>query len=278
MYQKAPEILLTSLAERLKLLTPFTNIHFFHEPFPAPDERGKEHMLAGQGGTCLDINPFTKALLDWLGYTTTSVIASIPEVRYKDSHIGTLVHDAIYPGSLHLIEPGTRNPIFQPISLNFTGESPLYRGHHLQNKFFKSKDEEKLIWCTKPSKKIMKDLRDYQILLDKKGEPWHIHLIYDLLGLNNPRKLFNDYLTNVARHQDTFPPGLGHFVFNAFDRNLIVNITGTSDKIVAKWFDRYGLCKHNEMQPNEFVEFFGKSFPQYSNQMLVNAFEANFQL
>ncbi|KAJ8028728.1 hypothetical protein HOLleu_31045 [Holothuria leucospilota] len=268
---------LTKIAERMKKVSPFTTMQFFDgSPFQINDEYCKGHMLHGHGGGCIFINPFTKALLEQLGYKTNDVPARV--VASTDAfHISTLVCDLCYPGSLHLIEPGTVRPIFHPISLHFEQESTVYEVFGLRNKFFKRSDGN-LVWCMEPFPKMLERLGDDEVIQDSAGKKWQIFLIYSLQEKKMGRYHFNKYWHKLIRGQGYIPPRTHGFVHNAYKDGDLINFFANKEKKFVQIMHEDSTEEVRELKKEELLTFFEDKFPGFPTRMLARAVRENFHI
>ena len=99
---------------------------------PSIDEI-KTSVTSGRGGLCYCLNTFMKLLLEALGYDVYHVTSSISNT--PDNHILTIVQNVQKPSDKFLVDVGTGHPTFDPIPLDFTEESPVYKQSYLEYKF-----------------------------------------------------------------------------------------------------------------------------------------------
>ncbi|KAJ8024546.1 hypothetical protein HOLleu_34480 [Holothuria leucospilota] len=273
-FQANPLVTMNTIAKQIRRTIPFTTMDMFDRPLDQiNDEVGKEHILRCHGGWCTSVNPFTKSLLDHLGYRTQDILASIPGMSH-DTHIATIVWDASHPGSCHLVDPGVRRPFLQAISLDFEKESPIYKCHYARYKFFKE-DGDKVLWSIQPSNRIIQKLSKDESITDLSGQKWQVLLRYNL---RKPmaRYHINKYWQMLLHGNKPVPPGVDGLVFCAFKNDYVVEINATREKIVVNIFDEDSQVERMKMTSEELIRFFITYFPNYPMEMLINAVKADF--
>lgn len=91
----------------------------------------KEDVLSTRGGLCFPLNAFMKNLLEVLGYKVYYVVATIIE----ECHLMVVVQNLVKKGDKYMVDTGLGFPIFEPISLDFEDESPLYSCSFMQYRY-----------------------------------------------------------------------------------------------------------------------------------------------
>ncbi|KAJ8024545.1 hypothetical protein HOLleu_34479 [Holothuria leucospilota] len=261
---------LNHLVERLNQVIPFTNMHFFTStPFcNLTSEDYKQHIFSDLGGICIWINPFTKALLEQLGYKAYHVCGNNPGDTRNDTHISTIACDVSYPGSRHLVDPGTRRPLCAAIPLDFEKESPAYKFHFMKSKFF-WREGDILVWCAQSSQRVPES----QVMYDSNGEKWQIQVTYWLkekTTWHRYRGLWQKF-GNVS--PQTFRHPFNGLVFFAYLKDQIVSILGFKDNIAVIFYKEDSYRKVH-MTRTELMNFFQKHYPQYPARMLQEVFQS----
>ncbi|KAJ8036105.1 hypothetical protein HOLleu_19976 [Holothuria leucospilota] len=267
---------LTKIAERIKKLSPFTTMAFWDGSlFQLNDDYCKHHMFHGHGGGCLVINPFTRAVLEHLGYTTYDVCARV--VASTDAlHLSTIVCDLSYPGSVHLVEPGTVRPLFHPIALDFEQESSVYEVFGLRNKFFKRNDGN-VVWCMEPLPKMLNRLGDHEVIQDSAGTKWQIFLIY-LLQRKMATYHFSKYWNKVIRGKGYIPPRTNGFAYNAYKHGHLIHVFADKQKIFVQTLRKDATEEIRELTKEELLKLFEKNFPGFPSRMVGRAIQDDFQI
>ncbi|KAJ8024543.1 hypothetical protein HOLleu_34477 [Holothuria leucospilota] len=226
--------------------------------------------MSRQGGTCMWINPFTKALLEQLGHTTYLIPGNaIPVMDIKrPTHISTIICDVSYPGSRHLVDPGIRWPHNEAVPLNFERESPEYKVHKLRTKFFKTEDGNLVLGIPSSIQ-----ASESQVISDSNGENWQIKMAYWL----KDRMTWSTYVglwQDAAKHGLPFPRGFESLLFFTFLNEKKINIVSSDGKTHATF---YSLKDHTTerimMTKKELMNFFVEHYPQYSVKKLEEVFE-----
>ncbi|PIK44327.1 hypothetical protein BSL78_18800 [Apostichopus japonicus] len=271
-FKEDPENLLNRIAECIKKKVPFTTGHLFARPLnEVSDIIGKYHILSGHGGSCGTINPFTSALLQNIGYKTKALNGFDPILGYV-VHVTTVVCDVTFPGSRHLVEPGARPPLLRAIPLDFVAESPIYKCHHMYNKFFKR--DGRLLWCARAPQKALASLsKHHRVMTDANGDDWQVWIIY-LLEEPNARVVFNQYWQQFSRGEKRMSKGVDIFVFTGFQKDKFVIVAGSPEKLMFSSFDADGAAEKFEMTARELKSFFEKTF---SENLLDKIIKANYK-
>lgn len=106
---------LCNIQKKMKTSVSFTNLVYFNEHGAHNFflEESKRVVFTKQGGACFDVYPVVQAVLRHLGFDISLKSCSLSTVKTQlpVSHVGLLVKNVTYPGSLHFLEPGTRHPI-----------------------------------------------------------------------------------------------------------------------------------------------------------------------
>ncbi|KAJ8036106.1 hypothetical protein HOLleu_19977 [Holothuria leucospilota] len=267
---------LTKIAEGIKKVSPYTTMSFWDGSlYQLNDYYFKHRMIHGHGGGCVVINPFTKAILDHLGYTTYDVSARV--VASSDAfHLSTIVCDLSYPGSIHLVEPGTIRPLFHPIALDFEQESSVYEVYGLRNKFFKRNDGN-VVWCMEPLPKMLNRLGNHEVIQDSAGTKWQIFLIY-MLQRKMGRCHFNEYWHKVIRGKRYIPPRTNGFVYVAYKNGDLIHVFAGKQKIFVQTLHKDATEEAQELTKEELLRLFEKNFPGFPTRMVGRAIQDNFQI
>lgn len=263
-----PLQLLDNVIDKINRVIPFTNINYFKSTplWHYSIDMLKKHMLTLQGGTCFWINPFTKALLDALGYKTHHICGNNPGDGTNDTHISTIVEDVTYPGSRHLVDPGTRRPLCGAIPLDFEKESPTYKFNYMKSKFFRSGDQ--VTWCAQSPM----TLGGNHVMYDSEGQKWHQQVNYWL----NEKRLWHPFVETwkiffQVGNVHLSPPFNG-LVFFAYLGDKIVSVLGYREKIVTYFLEEDSYERVNMTKP-QLLKLFQTHFPQYTEGMLQEVFE-----
>lgn len=261
--------LLNNIIDQINKVIPFTNIHFFSSSLPVwnctPDIQ-KHHMLSRQGGTCIWVNPFTKAILDRLGYKTYHICGFNPGDGTNDTHISIIVEDVTHPGSRHLVDPGTRRPLCAAIPLDFDKESPVYKFHYMRSKFFR--DGDFLTWCAQTPM----NTGSKQVMYDSEGQKWHKQVNFWLTEKRHWHPFVDTWkmffqVCNVHK-----APPFNGLIFFAYLDDKIVSVLALGGKFITYFLEEDSYEKV-EMTKSQLLELLQTNFPQYSESKLREVFE-----
>ncbi|KAJ8038473.1 hypothetical protein HOLleu_15909 [Holothuria leucospilota] len=231
-------------------------------------EDWKNKILSGQGGTCRCKNPFMKALLECLGYTTLQIPGNNPLRDGKNqTHISTLVCDISYPGSRHLVDTSTCWPLGEAIPIDFATESPEYSSYQIRRKFFKIDKDFLHLGIPLPSGGPEK-----QVMRDASGAKWEIRMIY-WLNERADWKEFNESFIKTHEIQNLpFKKPYDTLLFYGFLNKKRVRIVCPDGQIHATFYSLEDSTKEYViMTKAELLDFFQNHFPQYSVQKLEKA-------
>ncbi|KAJ8033024.1 hypothetical protein HOLleu_23145 [Holothuria leucospilota] len=262
---------LNQIVERMNQVIPYTNMHFFTSVpvWNLTGEDCKTHILSGQGGTCIWINPFTKALLEKIGYDAHLVCGNNPGDTRNDTHISTIVSNISYPGSGHLADPGTRRPLCAAIPLDFEKESPVYKFHYMRSKFF-WRESAILIWCAQSPQRVPES----QVIYDANGEKWQIQVTYWLNEKTSWYSYVRFWQTFGKESPLTFRHPFHGLVFVAYLNNTdtIASILGYKNKVVVMYHGKDSYKKVS-ISRTELMNLFQDQFPQYPTKLLQEVFK-----
>lgn len=250
---------------------PFTNIQINsrildRDYFPSFEE-GKKAMFARQGGNCLIINFFTKAILDLLGYKTFHIGANNPGDTEFDSHISTIVCDLTFPGSRHLVDPGMVRPLYEPIPLDFHDESKIYQFNYLKCKLFKV-DHGMVHLCSFiPEGQAAPS----PVVIDSEGMSWRIQISYRP-NLKRSREYFYQKMHERLGFPSIMPEifrSIG--IFTRRDgRNFVL---GHLDDLfgVKYMHEDPSQSDINVLTKEEYLNFIEKELPQFPRSLVEKA-------
>lgn len=266
---------LNDVIKGIKKSLPFTNINLLAGKFPdLTPEDFKYHVLSGQGGTCIWINPFTKVILEQLGHITYHIPGMnhpiIDRPIDKDTHISTIVCDISYPGSRHLVDPGMRYPLYTAVPLDFERESPVYTFHKFKIKFFKTKDDI-LLLCIP----LAPD-PDTPVICDSNGESWQLMLEYRL-SKQVAWSTFIGKWQEYVKCGSILSKPFDSLLFSTFlTEQLHVNIMCLDGQTHATFYNlKDDTTERVTMKKTELMDFFLEHYPQYSVKKLEKVFEVS---
>ncbi|KAJ8024544.1 hypothetical protein HOLleu_34478 [Holothuria leucospilota] len=263
---------LNHVIKGIKTTLPFTSMNLLAGKFhDLTQEDMKYHIISGQGGTCLWINPFTKALLEQLGHTAYHISGNIPVKDGMDNqHIGIIVRDVSYPGSQHLVDPGIRWPLTEAVPLDFKSESPEYTFHKLRTKFFK-RENDTLLLCTPSSSTGPENY----VVCDSNRENWQIRIAYLLNDKIPWFKLLRKF-QQMAKNIVIWDKPFDSLLFFAFSTKKHVSIMCSDGQAHATFYDLENhTTERVTMTKAELMDFFLKHYPQYSVKKLENVFKVS---
>lgn len=261
--------LLCEVQRRTRLTQPFNNVIYLQEGIKAPSQQeNKDIMKKKQGGGCLCINSFTRAVLEVMGYEVYNPGASFPKERTTlyETHLGLVAKNVTHEGSLHLVEPGTVRPIVEPIPLDFHRVSPIYRLITSQVRLFK--DCPTVVKLCTPVV-VQSGLREDANIYMEEGQAWRALITYHL---NQPPSLETYYkISAMLSSNPEILPGLMHGVFiMGFSGNLWTEIRGNT----FIRYDKDGRNIYRKMESDgEIIDTARKYFPQYSESDLKRAID-----
>ncbi|KAJ8038475.1 hypothetical protein HOLleu_15912 [Holothuria leucospilota] len=251
---------------------PFTTINYLTErPLSnLKPEDWKDHILSGQGGTCRWINPFTKAFLERLGYTTLQIPGNYPVTDGKrQTHISTLVCNVSHPGSRHLVDPGTRLPPGEAVPLDFETESPEYTPYKERCKFFKHGNDF-IRLCIPDSS----GGSNAYIMNDSRGAKWETRIEY-WLNEQTTWTHFNECFFEVYEKLNVpLPKPYDALVFYGFVNEKKISIVCSDGQIHATFYNTEDRTMEQVMMTKtEMLDFFQNYYPQFSITKLEKACE-----
>ena len=215
-------------------------------------EDSKAQIFSTQGGLCYDHNVFMKNLLEALGFDVYFVACDIHMSGVHD-HAAIIVRNLTKQGELHYVDPGTAEPIYRAIPLDFDKESPVYDAGFQPHKFVK--DGEVYSWFHKINKS--RPISDQDIIVDG----FKKFMIFKL----EPRVI--DYFQE---------PMLEHFVSQGSSRQARLSflqdlraVQFPGRKLVAVYEtsllledDNGMVCKSKIRSKEELLNLYAKYFPQ----------------
>ncbi|XP_022099497.1 uncharacterized protein LOC110984021 [Acanthaster planci] len=234
---------------------------------PKPERRAltfpeiKASMMARVGGLCFEMNYFMKALLEALGFEVYHVGASIS--GRPNNHLVTVVKSLVLPGDLHLVEVGCGYPTFEPISLGFDKESPVYTSGFLTHKFVKD-DKGGIQW-------IHKARRHYKAREEATDGEWYTFMVSDLVF--HDIEFFADSMENVHT-VESGPEALAPFLQTlravSFRNGKLLAIKDTA---ILEEDDSGKVNKKSATRPQELLEAFENHFPQFPAESVLKVLE-----
>lgn len=262
---KNPLEFLQELHKKFRYSVPFTNLSYVTKGgFQTVDPKQKKDVLfRRQGGACFDTVPLIKAVLKHLGYKTFLISAGIPSSRTRltDSHVGLVVKDITCPGSVHLVETGTRHPIPQPVALDFSTVSQEYHLGLYPVRFFK--DGPGIVKMCSP------DIGDSGCSKIKfEGEMWNVLITYRLLQRRSTQDC-NNVINYIVKNKDELPEMRSQLFIFGFSQGLPTSIFGNQ----FSQYGKNGLNKKKRTLQNdsEIIKTVQQHFPQYSTEKVEGA-------
>lgn len=262
---------LCKVQRQTKIVQPFTLLHYILGTSCPSMEQTKKMMFERQGGGCVQINMFTKVVLQRLGYKAYAVGGSLLKMRTPvyTGHCGFLVQDVTHDGSLHLVELGTPLPILHPILLNFPRTSTVHQLINHRIRLFR--DCPGIVRLCLPIGKEWNPQTDGNIY-NEEGELWRTMIIYRVL-----EELDLEYccrmLDILARDAMLIPDAHKELVIFGYSSS------GLWTEIKGKSFVQYhksGQQIIKDLNTNEeVVKNANRCFPQYSKDLLQFIVEYN---
>ncbi|XP_071821311.1 uncharacterized protein [Apostichopus japonicus] len=258
---------LCEVQRRTKMVQPFTVLTYITPEYQGrspSQQQVKDMMLNKQGGGCPQINTFTKAVLQRMGYEAYNIGGTLNKDRTPvyQSHVGLIVQNVTEKGSLHLVEPGSRLPIFDPVPLNFARMSQVYQiiGHGIR--FFR--ECPGIVRLCIPIREETGDPNIDANVYNVDGVMWKTFITYDII---KESKWEYCYLIGdmLARNVCLIPEGHKDLFVCGFSRGLWTIIKG---KIYIQ-YDSNGKDTIKTFRTNEeVIENTNWCFPQYSKDIL----------
>ncbi|KAJ8023928.1 hypothetical protein HOLleu_36507 [Holothuria leucospilota] len=259
---KNPLEFLQELHKKLRYSVPFTNLSYATKAgLQTVDPKQKKDLLfRQQGGLCFDVFPLIKAVFQHLGYKPFLISAGIPSSRTRvtESHVGLVVKDITYPGSVHLVETGTRHPILQPVALDFSSVSQEYHLGLYPVRFFK--DGPGIVKMCSPNN----DDNGFS-KIKFEGEKWKVLITYRLLQHRSTHDCYN-VVNYLAKNNNDLPEVRNQLFIFGFSQGLPTSIVGNQ----FFQYSKNGLNKKKRTLRNdsEIIKTVQEHFPQYSTEKL----------
>lgn len=270
------EYFIKEFVRQVNLKIPFTNIPFVTNKGLATLSLNecKEAMFARQGGNCMIINTFAKAVIELFGINCYIVGGSLYQWKDPafDDHLAVIVQNVTFPGSLHLLDLGTRY-FFEPVPLDFDRVSTVYRCRHFSYRFFYVSAGVVQL-CRKC--KLSKDEPDHlrSMYVENDGW-WEVLTTFRIL---QPKCLLDCLELNrlIAENKNLTPLAGSDILLFGYPNGLLVNITTKRCLTMSE----SGLTEVIKMtSPRNVIEAVQKYFPQYSYQhveAVVNHFSSRY--
>ncbi|KAJ8032862.1 hypothetical protein HOLleu_22931 [Holothuria leucospilota] len=268
------EYFIREFVRQVNLNIPFTNVPFITNKglTTLSLNECKEAMFTRQGGNCVIISSFVKAVIELLGIDCYTIGGSL--YRWKnpvfEDHLAVIVQNVTFPGSLHLLDLGTRY-FFEPVPLDFDRVSPVYQCRHFPYRFFHvSAGVVQLCRKYKLSKKGPNHLR---LIYVENDEWWEVLTTFRTL---QPKCLLNGLELNrlIAEDRNLTSLSGSDILLFGYPNGLSVDITTKRCLTMSE----NGLTEMVKMtSPRNVIETVQKYFPQYSYlqvEAVVNHFSS----